>query len=82
MRLTAMGTSMALVWNNLPVMLTWAAIMLVLIVIGIATGLLGMIVFFRCWDMEAGTPTGRCGPYHSAGIWSFVRWVVAVRERN
>jgi uncharacterized membrane protein len=44
--LTAMGTSMALVWNNLPVMLTWAAIMLVLIVIGIATGLLGMIVIF------------------------------------
>ena len=29
--LTAMGTSMALVWNNLPVMLTWAAIMLALI---------------------------------------------------
>jgi uncharacterized membrane protein len=44
--LTAMGTSMALVWHNLPVMLTWAAIMLVLIVIGIATGLLGMIVIF------------------------------------
>jgi uncharacterized membrane protein len=44
--LTAMGTSMALVWNNLPVMLTWAAIMLALITIGIATGLLGMIVIF------------------------------------
>jgi uncharacterized membrane protein len=44
--LTAMGTSMALVWNNLPVMLTWAAIMLALIVVGIATGLLGMIVIF------------------------------------
>jgi len=42
--LTAMGTSMALVWNNLPVMLTWAAIMLALIFVGIATGLLGMIV--------------------------------------
>ena len=26
--LTAMGTSMALVWNNLPVMLTWGAIVL------------------------------------------------------
>ena len=25
---TAMGTSMALVWNNLPVMLTWGAIVL------------------------------------------------------
>lgn len=44
--LTAMGTSMALVWHNLPVMLTWAAIMLALILVGIATGLLGMIVIF------------------------------------
>ncbi|MET3838267.1 DUF2189 domain-containing protein [Bradyrhizobium sp. OAE829] len=44
--LTAMGTSMALVWNNLAVMLTWAAIMLALIVLAIATGLLGMIVIF------------------------------------
>lgn len=44
--LTAMGTSMALVWHNLPVMLTWAAIMLVLILVGLATGLLGMIVVF------------------------------------
>ena len=26
--LTAMGTSMALVWNNLPVMLAWGAIVL------------------------------------------------------
>jgi len=44
--LTAMGTSMALVWNNLPVMLTWAAIMLTLIFASIVTGLLGMIVVF------------------------------------
>jgi uncharacterized membrane protein len=44
--LTAMGTSMALVWNNLPVMLTWAAIMLVLIFAGMITGFLGMIVVF------------------------------------
>jgi uncharacterized membrane protein len=44
--LTAMGTSMALVWNNLPVMLTWAAIMLALIFASIVTGLLGMIVVF------------------------------------
>ena len=34
------------VWNNLPVMLTWAAIMLALIFVGIVTGLLGMIVVF------------------------------------
>ena len=44
--LTAMGTSMALVWHNLPVMLTWAAIMLVLIAIGLVTGLLGLIIVF------------------------------------
>jgi uncharacterized membrane protein len=44
--LTAMGTSMALVWNNLPVMLTWAAIMVALIFVGIVTGLVGMIVVF------------------------------------
>ena len=44
--LTAMGTSMALVWHNLPVMLTWAAIMLALIAVSLATGLLGMIIVF------------------------------------
>ena len=44
--LTAMGTSMALVWNNLPVMLTWAAIVLVLFLLSLATGLLGLIVIF------------------------------------
>ena len=44
--LTAMGSSMALVWNNLPVMLTWGAIVLALTLIGIATGLVGLIVIF------------------------------------
>lgn len=44
--LTAMGTSMALVWNNLPVMLTWGAIVLALFLVGIATGLIGLIVIF------------------------------------
>ena len=44
--LTAMGTSMALVWNNLPVMLTWGAIVLALFVASLATGLLGLIVVF------------------------------------
>jgi len=43
---TAMGTSMALVWNNLPVMLTWGAIVLALFLVGLATGLLGLIVVF------------------------------------
>src|SRR5262249_18614032 len=44
--LTAMGTSTALVWNNLPVMLTWGVIVLALTLISIATGLVGLIVVF------------------------------------
>jgi uncharacterized membrane protein len=44
--LTAMGTSTALVWNNLPVMLTWGAIVLALFLLSLATGLLGLIVVF------------------------------------
>jgi len=44
--LTAMGTSMALVWNNMPVMLTWGAIVLALFLFSLATGLLGLIVVF------------------------------------
>lgn len=44
--LTAMGTSMALVWNNRPVMLTWGAIVLALFLLSLVTGLLGLIVVF------------------------------------
>lgn len=44
--LTAMGTSMALVWNNLRVMLTWGAIVLALFLASLATGLIGLIVVF------------------------------------
>lgn len=44
--LTAMGTSMALVWNNLPVMLTWGAIVLALFLASLATGLIGLIIVF------------------------------------
>jgi uncharacterized membrane protein len=44
--LTAMGRSMALAWNNLPVMLAWGAIVLVLFLFSLATGLLGLIVVF------------------------------------
>jgi uncharacterized membrane protein len=43
---TAMGTSISLVWNNLPVMLAWGAIVLVLFLLGLATGMLGLIVVF------------------------------------
>lgn len=44
--LTAMGTSMAMVWNNLPVMLAWGAIVLVLMTLSIAAGLAGLIITF------------------------------------
>src|SRR5262249_33428072 len=44
--LTAMGSSMALVWNNLGVMLIWGAIVLVGFSLCLATGLLGLIVVF------------------------------------
>ena len=44
--LTAMGSSLALVWHNLSAMLTWAAIMLALVLLSVATGLVGLIVVF------------------------------------
>ncbi|WP_341487727.1 DUF2189 domain-containing protein [Pararhizobium sp. A13] len=43
---TAMGTSISLVWNNLPVMLAWGAIVLALFLVSVVTGLLGLIVVF------------------------------------
>jgi len=43
---TAMGTSISLVWNNVPVMLAWGAIVLGLFLLSVATGLLGLIVVF------------------------------------
>ena len=43
---TAMGTSIAMVWNNLPVMLTWGAITLVLFAASLVVGLLGLVVVF------------------------------------
>jgi uncharacterized membrane protein len=44
--LTAMGTSMKLVWNNLPPMVAWGAMVLLLFAVCVATGLIGMIVIF------------------------------------
>lgn len=44
--LTAMGTSMALVWNNLSVMVIWGSIVLVLFVLSVASGLIGLIIVF------------------------------------
>ncbi len=43
---TAMGASMTLIWNNLPVMLTWGGIVLVLFIVCLLSGLLGLIVVF------------------------------------
>ncbi len=44
--LTAMGSSVALVWNNIGVMLAWGAIVLALFLFSLATALLGLIVVF------------------------------------
>ncbi len=44
--LTAMGRSVALVWNNLPVMLAWGAIVVALFIASVASGLVGLIVVF------------------------------------
>ena len=44
--MTAMGVSMAMVWNNLGPALTWGAIVLALFALSVATGLLGLIVIF------------------------------------
>ena len=43
---TAMGTSMALVWNNLSVMVVWGAIVLALFIASVGTGLVGLIIVF------------------------------------
>jgi uncharacterized membrane protein len=44
--LTAMATSMKLVWNNIGPMIVWGAILLALFVVCVATGLIGMIIIF------------------------------------
>ena len=44
--LSAMGISMTMVWNNLPVMLVWGAIVVALFVFSIATGFFGLVITF------------------------------------
>ena len=44
--MTAVGSSMVLVWNNRPLMICWGALVAVLFVVCILTGLLGLIVIF------------------------------------
>lgn len=43
---SAMGTSLSLVWNNLPALVVWGALVLDLTIVGLATGLIGFIVIF------------------------------------
>lgn len=43
---TAMSMSMKLVWNNLPPMIAWGAMVLALFGVCVATGFIGMIVIF------------------------------------
>jgi len=43
---TAMGTSISMVFRNLPVMLMWGAIVLALFLVCVVTGLVGLIVIF------------------------------------
>jgi uncharacterized membrane protein len=44
--LTAMGSSMALVWNNLRVLLVWAVIVLALFLVSLVTCMVGLIVIY------------------------------------
>ena len=58
---TAMGVSWALVWNNLPAMLTWGAIVTALFALCLATGLAGLIIVFpllghATWHAYKGLP--------------------------
>ncbi|MGB3643779.1 MAG: DUF2189 domain-containing protein [Mesorhizobium sp.] len=43
---TAMGTSISMVWRNLPVMVMWGAIVSVLFVFSVVTALVGLIIVF------------------------------------
>jgi uncharacterized membrane protein len=44
--LTAMGESMRLVWNNLPALIGWGAMVLALFALSVLTGLIGMVIIF------------------------------------
>lgn len=43
---SAMGISMAIVWTNLPVMLAWGAIVLLLFTLSVATAFAGLVIVF------------------------------------
>ena len=73
--MTALGTSMAMVWNNLAVMIVWGAIVLGLFIISILTGLVGLIVVFpvlghatwHAYTVIRGQPRERAD-VHPAGV--------------
>ena len=44
--LSALGISMAMVWNNLAVMIAWGVIVLALFLVCVATGFVGLIIIF------------------------------------
>jgi uncharacterized membrane protein len=44
--ITAMAVSLALVWNNLWVMIAWGAVVMVLVGVALATALIGLIIVF------------------------------------
>lgn len=44
--LTAAGSSISMVWNNLPVMIAWGAIVLVLFALSVMTAFAGLIIVF------------------------------------
>ena len=43
---TAMGTSISMVWRNLPVMVMWGVIVLFLFLLAVVTGLVGLVIIF------------------------------------
>jgi uncharacterized membrane protein len=43
---TAMGLSIATVWQNLPVMLVWGVFVLALTLLGLATFTIGLVLIF------------------------------------
>ena len=58
--LTALGASFALTTQNLRAVLPWLAIVVAGFALSEATGLLGLIVIFRCQGTAPGTPGSQC----------------------
>ncbi|WP_340110361.1 DUF2189 domain-containing protein [Pikeienuella sp. HZG-20] len=71
--LSAFALSIAMVWNNLPVMIAWGAIVLALFIFSVLTALIGLIVVFpvlghATWRAyKALKPTEEQRTYHVVG---------------